>query len=129
MSDFHSLPQAAVSRRPLLVKSLLTGLFGLCVLSACHKAVNPPEQQHYVISGDKNSPAWPQSVENVSEDVRITLNPGAPTPEIIQIEEDGRQVVFSGERHGDFILVPRKFHRLHLKLEQKVVAEIELKKD
>jgi hypothetical protein len=48
---------------------------------------------------------------------------------MVVIEEDGRQVTFTGERHGDYLLVPRKFRHLKLLNGQQTVADIILEKD
>jgi len=111
-------------------KAMLLGVcVSLCTLTGCQKAVNPPEKHHYVIRGDSSNALWPLAVEDISEEVRITLNSGVPTPEMVVIEEDGRQVTFTGERHGDYLLVPRKFRHLKLLNGQQTVADIILEKD
>jgi hypothetical protein len=82
------------------------------------------------LCGDRHSasPLWPQAVEDISEEVRITLNHGVPTPDMVVIEEDGWQAAFTGERHGDYLLVPRKFRHLRLLNGEQTVADIVLEK-
>lgn len=126
------LSSAATHLRGSRVRSLpvvvMTALLTVGMLSACQKAVSPPEKTHYVVTGNTTSPLWPQAVEDISEEVRITLNHGAPTPDMVVIEEDGRQAAFTGERHGDYLLVPRKFRHLRLLSGEQTVADIVLEK-
>ena len=82
--------------------------------SACQKAVKAPVDAVYIIKGNKQSQLYPLEVKQNSEDVFITLAPGAPLPEISSYDAAGNKIAFNFSVVDNTIVVPGKFERLRL---------------
>ena len=80
----------------------------------CQKAVKPPSEAVYVITGNKLSPLYPIEVKKNSEDVFITLKSGSPLPEITSFDTAGNKIEFKFSLVGNTIAVPGKF--MHIRL-------------
>jgi len=84
-------------------------------VSACQKAVSPPETTSYSISGDKNSPIYPQDILSSSEDVHIRLKTAAPDPQVWSYDSHGNPLQFNFSREADTLVIPGKFEHLQLR--------------
>jgi len=83
-------------------------------LVACQKAVKAPVDAVYLIKGNKQSMLYPTEVKQNSEDVFITLKPGAPMPEISSFDAAENKIQFNFSLVENTIVVPGKFERLRL---------------
>ena len=107
-----------------MLKKRLAFAVTILLMVACQKSVHAPTEAVYAIKGNKLSPLYPVEVKQNSEDVFISLKPGAPLPEITSYDIAGNKISFNFSLVENTIVVPGKFQHLQLAHEKDDVIDI-----
>lgn len=95
---------------------LLLALLAACAGTGCDRAVRSPAGVKFVVAGNPSGSLYPAQVVPQGEDVVIRLRPGAPPPQVFDVDGAGHETPFAFERSGaDTLVVPAKFLRLRLR--------------